>query len=327
MKTKICNKCKKELSIIEFHKSIRGKFGVRGECKRCINSKYIHKPKKNYISKDELYYLYIIKKLNCKQIEKKCNISDTTIAIRLKDYGIKKRKIYPMLGKHQTEKAKIEISMHHKGKHHSPDTEFKKGRPNPAKGTGKKYFCEGCGKKISDYRHKRCRKCFGKICSDLFTGRFNPKALTRQKYYCILCGKKITWNTYLCGGKHCHSCDTKLRFKNEEYRNRVIEAQRKGMVIRPNKPEKILSVLLNKDYKYVGDGSFIINGFNPDFINCNGQKKIIELYGDYWHNLPDYKERDKCRIKSYKKYGYKTLIIWEHELKNLRQLNNKLIKF
>jgi len=75
----------------------------------------------------------------------------------------------------------------------------------------------------------------------------------------------------------------------------------------------------------VGDGSFVINGFNPDFVNINGQKKIIELFGDYWHRNTQIK--DKKRIKTYNKYGYKVLIVWEHELENINKLKIKLQKF
>ncbi len=99
----------------------------------------------------------------------------------------------------------------------------------------------------------------------------------------------------------------------------------------PNRKEqqlnKLLKCLFGSEYKFVGNGKVIINGFNPDFINVNGQKKIIEFYGDYWHNLPNYKIRDKRRLKIYKRYGYKTLIIWERELKNIDLLTNKIKNF
>lgn len=101
--------------------------------------------------------------------------------------------------------------------------------------------------------------------------------------------------------------------------------------IAPNKPEtyliKLLNKLLPKEYKFVGDGKFFIFGFNPDFVNCNGQKKIIEMFGDYWHNRTDAKKRDILRLIAYKNYGYKTLIIWEHELKNLEKVTNKIKEF
>ena len=71
-------------------------------------------------------------------------------------------------------------------------------------------------------------------------------------------------------------------------------------------------IKLLKNFKYVGDGKIFLNRFCPDFINKKS-KKIIELYGDYWHNKTDAILRDKRRIKTYKKHGYDTLVIWEHE--------------
>lgn len=98
-----------------------------------------------------------------------------------------------------------------------------------------------------------------------------------------------------------------------------------------NKSEKLLNKVLLKilprEYKYIGNGKIFIDGLCPDFINSNGQKKIIELYGTYWHNKVETKKRDKRRLKTYAKYGYKTLIIWEHELKNLEKVKEKIVIF
>jgi very-short-patch-repair endonuclease len=150
-------------------------------------------------------------------------------------------------------------------------------------------------------------------------------------YYCIECDKRISRWSWVYGNKRCISCAKKEAWKDKEFKNRVIAASMLGRQVKPNKPEKLLNKLLQeillKDYKFVGDGKVVIDGFCPDFINCNGQKKIIELYGDYWHNLPRGKERDKRRIKTYKKFGYKTLIVWEHELKDLEIVSNKIKKF
>lgn len=51
------------------------------------------------------------------------------------------------------------------------------------------------------------------------------------------------------------------------------------------------------------------------------------MYGDYWHNLSVNKERDQRKLETYKKYGYETLIIWEHELKNLNKVEKKVLTF
>ena len=98
---------------------------------------------------------------------------------------------------------------------------------------------------------------------------------------------------------------------------------KKGM----NKPEKILLNLLSDlffigQFQYVGGGQEILGGKCPDFID-KINNKIIELYGDYWHRGQDPKDR----INYFKNYGYDTLIIWEHELKNVDSLKSKLFTF
>ena len=117
-------------------------------------------------------------------------------------------------------------------------------------------------------------------------------------------------------------------WKTDEYRNKTIKATLKSCrTNRPNKAEAklddLLQQILPNEYKFVGDGEFVIAGKNPDFVNINGQKKIIELYGDYWHRNDDPQDR----IDLFAEYGYSTLIIWEKELKNTSVLINRIIKF
>jgi G:T-mismatch repair DNA endonuclease (very short patch repair protein) len=240
--------------------------------------------------------------------------------------------------------------------------EYDKNYRDTHKGQGKKCTCPDCGKKIW-FGSIRCKSCARKEQYRLhpetnhFYGKsaeLHPKWKGGWKYFCKDCGKKIDFNAIRCqkhaklfmyknhpemhpmkGTHHSKITLNKMRkagillWSNEEYRNRTIKSQRKGMKVYPNKPEIIIKKLLSvisKDYKYVGDGSFIINGFNPDFINKKSNK-IIELYGTYWHKRPEVIKRDIRRIKSYKKYGYKTLIIWEHELINIGKVTKKLVKF
>ena len=100
----------------------------------------------------------------------------------------------------------------------------------------------------------------------------------------------------------------------------------------PNQAEIKLQGLLNSlfpnEYKFVGDNKIRIDSFCPDFVNCNGQKKIIELFGERWHSTPESIKADKRRIETYSKYGYKTLIVWSQELyKNIINLKQILIEF
>lgn len=194
--------------------------------------------------------------------------------------------------------------------------------------------CLDCKKQITCYS-KRCFKCAIKV---LWKSRKNnnwhPGNYKGGFSHCIDCGKQ----THSWVAKRCASCASKIKarnnWKNKKYRNKIIKVlllnqQKviKSIHIKPNKPEKILIKLLNKtNFRYVGNGKIMINRFNPDFIDKK-QKLIIELFGDYWHNLPGYKERDMRKLKIYKKYGYKTLIIWEHELKNISKLMYKIKTF
>lgn len=90
----------------------------------------------------------------------------------------------------------------------------------------------------------------------------------------------------------------------------------------PNNFEKKLIKLIDEacpsEYKFVGDGSFIIGGLNPDFANINGKKKLIEGFGDYYHSPKmvknNWKSSELGRIMIYNSYGFDSLIIWEHEL-------------
>ncbi len=210
--------------------------------------------------------------------------------------------------------------------------------------TNKQYYCKKCKSKIKSdtylYGSKLCGSCASHTFID---GR------TNKKHYCIDCGKELI-NIY---AKRCTSCSTKKKWQNKEYREKLrrifrkkwedisyrekaLRAMHEGRKCKPNKPEKTLNRLLNKllpkEYKYVGDGNVILGGFNPDFININGQKKILEFYGCYWHKCPKCKFGNKRlldvrRLKTYKKYGYKTLIIWGHELKDLNKVKNRILNF
>lgn len=110
----------------------------------------------------------------------------------------------------------------------------------------------------------------------------------------------------------------KIGHKEEpEMREKRMKAIYKNLYKKPNKPEQILIDIVKRNdlpFNYVGNGQVVIDGFNPDFLSCN-PKHIIEVFGDYWHNQPRLVERDKRRMQSYSRLGYKTLIIWEHELK------------
>lgn len=88
----------------------------------------------------------------------------------------------------------------------------------------------------------------------------------------------------------------------------------------PNSEEQKLIRFFNKwnlSFKYVGDGSFKIDGKCPDFIN-EEKKLIIEFFGELWHEETDEPER----IKFFEQTGWKTLIIWGKEIRGKSRRNS-----
>lgn len=94
-----------------------------------------------------------------------------------------------------------------------------------------------------------------------------------------------------------------------------VRKQMKARNVQPNKPEQFLIDLFEEHglpFRYVGAGDFILGGKCPDFLNYNGKKQLIELFGNYWHKGEDPQDR----IDFFKGYGFSTLVIWESELSN-----------
>jgi G:T-mismatch repair DNA endonuclease (very short patch repair protein) len=126
--------------------------------------------------------------------------------------------------------------------------------------------------------------------------------------------------------KRADSCRNTWASMSSKEKSSKVSKSRKNAKRTPNISEGKLEQLLNSlnlSYKYVGGGDLVIAGKIPDFVNINGQKKLIELYGSYWHRNDD----PNNRIELFKEYGWKTLIIWEDELKMEEILKEKLLKF
>jgi hypothetical protein len=59
---------------------------------------------------------------------------------------------------------------------------------------------------------------------------------------------------------------------------------------------------------------------NPDFINVNGRKAVIELFGRNWHTL----DEKRTRQEAFAQYGFECLILWDWELYRPDRLMRKL---
>lgn len=138
-------------------------------------------------------------------------------------------------------------------------------------------------------------------------------------------------------GNHPKS-EFKLGHKeSEETRLNRVRASAKGARVTPNKPERQLDIflqeLLHGEYIINVTGeTMILGGKIPDFVNINGQKKVIELFGDWWHSdkkiqLTGRGDSEESRKEFFKQLGWDTLVIWEHELKNESLLKEKILEF
>jgi hypothetical protein len=172
---------------------------------------------------------------------------------------------------------------------------------HPSKSTRAKMAAAKLGKKRPPFSVEHCRRI-----SEGLTGKIIPLKVR----------KKIAKTT---------SIKSKLLWKDPIYAQKVISSNG----VRPNKKEWLLLGVLNRlfpdCFEYVGDGSFWISGKNPDFKRVDGKKQLIELNGDYWHKG----ENTRIRARHFAKYGYRTLFIWERELKrnNIVKLEKKLLRF
>jgi G:T-mismatch repair DNA endonuclease (very short patch repair protein) len=111
-----------------------------------------------------------------------------------------------------------------------------------------------------------------------------------------------------------------------------IKRRMKTLIKRPTKPENLLIHLCRRHslpFRYVGDGALLIGTRNPDFIHSQGQKKVIEVFGRYWHDLECNsnirpKQTYEATMKYYAKAGYHCLILWDDELENERLTVRKI---
>lgn len=82
--------------------------------------------------------------------------------------------------------------------------------------------------------------------------------------------------------------------------------------------EKILEEL---DLAYIYEKK-ILNWKVDYYLGC---KTIIEVQGEYWHNLPKTKEKDARKNKELRDNGYCIIEIWENELSDMESVKTKIM--
>lgn len=124
--------------------------------------------------------------------------------------------------------------------------------------------------------------------------------------------------------KERRSRTSKQLWQSKEYAEKTLNAILKSLARRPNKLELKAIGLLDKNFpnewQYTGNGKVILGKLIPDFINVNGKKKVIEIFGEYWHTGERTKNRPNLtkegRIKEYQQLGFGCLVLWDRDLED-----------
>jgi len=231
-------------------------------------------------------------------------------------------------GQHHTEESRRELSMANKG--HIP---WNKNKTN--------VYSKRALRKMSEA--KKGKPAWNKGKMGIYSEEALHKISEAQKGHKHWLGKHHTVEA-----KYRMSEVHKGKYPSEETRFKMSKALKRNWQdpdyvykimlarqIKPNRAERKLDAILQE----VCPGEFALNvranimvlgGKVPDFVNVNGKKQLIELYGDYFHDpkhFPDIQSPQE-RIDYFRQFGdWDTLIIWEHELKDEVKLKQKLRAF
>jgi len=221
----------------------------------------------------------------------------------------------------ETDERVKKISLAHKGRPKSEEQKrnlsiAKKGKPNPkCSETKKRLFADG--KLVAPNKGKK------------FSLEWRKKLSETRKQDKYIASSKI----------NLQKIDSKKNWQNPIYREKVIRNSRKAMTIKPNKPEKFIDSIIQTNFPNEWHlnvhGDTVLNGKVPDWINCNGQKKVILFNGIYWHLWKQQKENpeltkemvEERERKSYNELGFDVLHIWEDDIKDIEQVKQKIDEF
>lgn len=114
--------------------------------------------------------------------------------------------------------------------------------------------------------------------------------------------------------------------KLKEIEKRVLPSRLACSNKRPTSPELAVWGYLDGkfpgEWRYNGYGSegVIIGSKIPDFVNINGKKSVLEVFGSYWHQ-----DNEVEPLKAhYAKYGFSCIIVWDYECSSEESLDKIL---
>lgn len=134
-------------------------------------------------------------------------------------------------------------------------------------------------------------------------------------------GKKISEETRKKISKSCHEnakINPNYSMRGKHLTQEQLQKCLKGLYNRPTSFEKRISELCienNLPFIYTGDGRFLINFKNPDFIDENNKIAIEVFYS--WFKIRDYGSVEKYKefcTKKYNSAGWRVIFIDENEV-------------
>jgi len=237
----------------------------------------------------------------------KKRISIAKKGIKLSEEHIEKLRMIRK-GKRHTEETKRKIGNTHKGMRHTEETKKKISKIHK-------------GKRLTEETKRRI--------SEANKGKKHTEE-SKQKMSKATKGRKVSEEhkrkiSEALRGKRL-SEDTKAKISSALQRRTDLSKVMKNLHKSPNKlEERVIRVIsdFNLPYKFVGDGSLTICGLNPDFVNYDGKKKLIEVFGDNFHGGKGtfvkitWRQTEFGRKSVFSQLGFDTLVLWESELKHM----------
>ena len=148
---------------------------------------------------------------------------------------------------------------------------------------------------------------------------------------CEICGKEKYYQKWKVDRGHGRFCSNACRgvWVSRTTKGRKLTPDQVRNALRRRTPSglelKFLHIVKKHSlpYRYVGNGAFFIEQFNPDFINTNHEKVAIEVYAKFHKELDGRTEESWKRKRSrvFKKYGWKVIYFETKEVSEERVLS------
>lgn len=232
------------------------------------------------------------------------NIKASRLGIKKKPDALSRTKAIAMSGSGNPAKrpeVALKISQANKGRKYSPEVNKTKGRPGILNHFYGKHHSPQTTENLSIRFKGRRRSPSTEFTSEVMRKKCRDPEERKRR-----------------------SIRTRQLWQSKEYVEKTIASLIKSLAKRPNELEqkaiKTLDANFPNEWEYTGDGKVMLGKLIPDFTNKNGQKKVIEVFGEYWHTGERTKNREerteRGRVKAYQKLGFSCLVLWDRDIEN-----------